>query len=225
MKYYPVNLNVRNRKCLVVGGGSVGTRKVKTLLDCGAAVTVVSTDMSEELQKLSERQMLILEKRPFRSSDLESMFLVICATSDENLNLRISSEAAQRNMLCNVADVPEACNFILPAIVDRGDLIIAISTSGKSPAFAKKLRKELENQFGQEYKLFLMLMGAIRKKLLAEDHEPEEHKALFEKLICEGMVDMIRENKKESIQELLLKTLGKGYIFEELIKNSDQNKE
>jgi precorrin-2 dehydrogenase/sirohydrochlorin ferrochelatase len=221
MKYYPVNLNVRNRKCLVVGGGPVGTRKVKTLLECGAAITVVSKNISEELKKLSETEMLFIEERPFHSSDLEGVFLVICATSDEALNLRISSEAERRNMLCNVADVPEACNFILPAVVQRGDLIIAISTSGNSPAFAKKLREELEKQFGKEYELFLMLMGAIRKKLLAEDHEPETHKALFEKLISGGMVDMIRENKKESIQGLLLKTLGKGYLFEDLIKNSE----
>jgi len=219
MKYYPVNLDVRNRKCLVVGGGSVGTRKVKTLLECGAAVTVVSKGMSEDLKKLSAKEILHLKERPYRSSDLESMFLVICATSDEKLNLIINSDAEKRNMLCNVADVPEACNFILPAIVKRGDLIIAISTSGNSPAFAKQLRKDLEKQFGQEYAVFLKLMGAIRKKLLAEDHEPETHKHLFEKLIKQGVLDMIRENKKPNIRDLLLKTLGKGYILEELLKD------
>jgi len=222
MKYYPVNLNIRNRRCLVVGGGSVGTRKVKTLLDCGAVVTVVSPDLSEELQTLSKSKTLFLKNRTFRSSDLDGNFLVICATSDQKLNIRISSEAEQRNMLCNVADVPEACNFILPAIVERGDLIISISTSGSSPAFAKTLRKELEGRFGEEYKLFLMLMGAIRKKLLDDDHEPEAHKALFEKLINGGMVNMIRDNNREGIQALLLKTLGEGYILEELIKNSKQ---
>lgn len=218
MKYYPVNLDVRNRNCLVVGGGDVGTRKVKTLLECGAAVTVVSKDMSEDLKNLSAKELLRLKERPYRSSDLESMFLVICATSDEKLNLRINSDSEKRNMLCNVTDVPEASNFILPAIVKRGDLTIAISTSGNSPAFAKKLRKDLEKQFGREYAVFLTLMGAIRKRLLAEDHEPEAHKDLFEKLINAGMLDMIRENKKANIRDLLLKTLGKGYIFEELLK-------
>jgi len=219
MKYYPVNLDVRNRKCLVVGGGSVGTRKVKMLLKCGAAVTVVSREMSEDLKKFAAKEMLFLKKRTYRSSDLKSMFLVICATSDEKLNLRINSDAEKRNMLCNVADVPEACNFILPAIVNRGDLIIAISTSGSSPAFAKKLRKDLEKQFGREYAVFLMLMGAIRKRLLAENREPKAHKHLFEKLIKQGVLDMIREDKKESIQDLLLKTIGKGYRLEDLLKD------
>jgi len=219
MKYYPVNLDVRNRKCLVVGGGSVGTRKVKTLLECGATVTVISKEMSKDLKKFAAKEMLLLKERPYRSSDLENMFLVICTTSDEKLNLKINSDAEKRNMLCNVADVPEVCNFILPAIVQRGDLIIAISTSGNSPAFAKKLRKDLEKQFGQEYAVFLTLMGAIRKKLLTENHEPEAHKHLFEKLIKQGVLDMIRENKKATISNLLLKTLGKGYEFEELLKD------
>jgi precorrin-2 dehydrogenase/sirohydrochlorin ferrochelatase len=219
MKYYPVNLDVRNRKCLVVGGGSVGTRKVKMLLKCGAAVTVVSREMSEDLKKFTAKEMLFLKKRTYRSSDLENMFLVICATSDEKLNLRIHSDAEKRNMLCNVVDVPEACNFILPAIVNRGDLIIAISTSGSSPAFAKKLRKDLEKQFGREYAVFLILMGAIRKRLLAENRKPKAHKHLFEKLIKQGVLDMIREDKKESIQDLLLKTIGKGYRLEDLLKD------
>jgi precorrin-2 dehydrogenase/sirohydrochlorin ferrochelatase len=219
MKYYPVNLDVRNRKCLVVGGGSVGTRKVKMLLKCGAAVTVVSREMSEDLKKFTAKEMLLLKKRTYRSSDLENMFLVICATSDEKLNLRINSDAEKRNMLCNVVDVPEACNFILPAIVNRGDLIIAISTSGSSPAFAKKLRKDLEKQFGREYAVFLILMGAIRKRLLAENRKPKAHKHLFEKLIKQGVLDMIREDKKESIQDLLLKTIGKGYRLEDLLKD------
>ncbi|MFO7559816.1 MAG: bifunctional precorrin-2 dehydrogenase/sirohydrochlorin ferrochelatase [Desulfobacterales bacterium] len=219
MKYYPVNLNVQNRKCLVVGGGSVGTRKVQTLLECGAAVTVVSRKMSEDLKKFSAEAMLRLEERSYRSSDLENMFLVICTTSDKKLNLRINSDAEKRNMLCNVADVPEACNFILPAIVKRGDLIIAISTSGTSPAFAKKLRKDLEKQFGREYAVFLKLMGAIRKRLLAEDHDPEAHRHLFEKLIQQGVLDMIRENKTATINNLLLKTLGNGYECEDLLKD------
>lgn len=219
MKYYPVNLNVQNRKCLVVGGGSVGTRKVQTLLECGAAVTVVSRKMSEDLKKLSAEAMLRLEERSYRSSDLERMFLVICTTNDKKLNLRIHSDAEKRNMLCNVADVPEACNFILPAIVTRGDLIIAVSTSGTSPAFAKKLRKDLEKQFGLEYAVFLKLMGAIRKRLLAEDHDPEAHRHLFEKLIQQGVLDMIKKNKTATINNLLLKTLGNGYACEDLLKD------
>ena len=218
MRYYPVNLDILNRKCLVVGGGSVGTRKVITLLDCGAIVTVVSPVASEKLLELADNSVITLKKRPYQTSDLDGTFLVIGATDDEELNRQISGDAEKLNMLCNIADRPEVCNFILPSIVNRGDLVISISTSGKSPAFAKKLRKELEKQFGEEYAEFLRLMGAIRKKLLRKKHQPEAHKHLFEQLISSGLIEMIKNNKKEDINSLLFEIFGKGYDFESLMK-------
>jgi len=217
MKYYPVNLDIRNRICLVVGGGAVGTRKVTTLVKCGAIVTVVSPVISPELEDLSAKGTIQIKQRAYCSSDLNNIFLVIGATSNEPLNRQISEDAEQKNLLCNIADVPKACNFILPAIVTRGDLSIAVSTSGNSPAFAKKLRQQLEKQFGDEYALLLDLMGAIRKKLLAQAHEPEAHKHLFEQLLDAGILSMIQEKKIDDINTLLLKTLGKGYIFEALL--------
>ncbi|MFV9644877.1 MAG: precorrin-2 dehydrogenase/sirohydrochlorin ferrochelatase family protein [Desulfobacterales bacterium] len=220
MRYYPVNLDILNRKCLVVGGGSVGTRKVLTLLDCGAIVTVVSPDAAEKLLELAGNGSIRWEKRSYLASDLDTMFLVIGATDDEELNRQISADAEKLNMLCNIADRPEVCNFILPAIVNRGDLVISISTSGKSPAFAKKLRKQLEKQFGVEYAEFLRLMGAIREKLLSEKHEPEAHKHLFEQLIKSDLVEMIKNNRKEDINSLLFDILGQGYEFESLMKTS-----
>jgi precorrin-2 dehydrogenase/sirohydrochlorin ferrochelatase len=217
MRYYPVNLDILNRKCLVVGGGSVGTRKVLTLLDCGAIVTVVSPEATEKLLELAGNGSIRWGKRSYLASDLDTMFLVIGATDDEELNRQISADAEKLNMLCNIADRPEVCNFILPAIVNRGDLVISISTSGKSPAFAKKLRKELEKQFGVEYAEFLRLMGAIREKLLSEKHEPEAHKHLFEQLIKSDLVEMIKNNRKEDINSLLFDVLGQGYEFEDLM--------
>jgi precorrin-2 dehydrogenase len=216
LRYYPVNLDIQNRKCLVVGGGSVGTRKVMTLLECGAVVTVVSSDVAEELLELAEKKMIKLKRRPYRSSDIDGMFLVIGATDNEELNRQINKDAEHQNKLCNIADRPEACNFILPSIVNRGNLVIAISTSGKSPAFAKKMRQDLEKEFGEEYDKFLQLMGAIRKKALSEKHEPEAHKHLFEQLINRGLVDMVRNNDEERINSLLLEIFGEGYRFEEL---------
>jgi precorrin-2 dehydrogenase/sirohydrochlorin ferrochelatase len=218
MRYYPVNLDIQNRKCLVVGGGSVGTRKVMTLLECGAVVTVVSSDVAEELLELAEKKMIELKKRPYESSDIDGMFLVIGATDNEELNWQINKDAEHQNKLCNIADRPEACNFVLPSIVNRGNLVIAISTSGKSPAFAKKMRQDLEKEFGEEYDEFLQLMGAIRKKALSEKHEPEAHKHLFEQLINRGLVDMVRNHDEERINSLLLEIFGEGYKFEELIK-------
>jgi precorrin-2 dehydrogenase/sirohydrochlorin ferrochelatase len=219
MRYYPIYLDIRDRNCLVVGGGSVGTRKVETLLECGAKVMVVSIDAAEKLKKFSDRNVIQLKERAFQSADLDNMFLVIGATDSEALNFEIYAAARRRGVLCNIADRPEACNFILPSIVNRGDLIIAISTSGKSPAFAKKLRKQLEAQLGNEYAEFLDLMGAIRKKLLSKDHEPESHKHLFEQLIGRDLVQMIKNADIENINALLLEVLGDGYDFETLIRN------
>ena len=217
MKYYPVHLDIKNRNCLIVGGGAVGTRKVKTLLECGARVTVVSPDPTPQLTRLASEGSITLKKRAYQSDDLTGMFLVIGATDDESLNRQISKDAGRAHTLCNIADRPEVCNFILPSIVCRGDLVITISTSGKSPALAKHLRQKLETQFGREYADFLLLMGAIRKKLLSQAHEPEAHKGLFNKLIDSNILNLIHEGKKDDINALLYNILGEGYRLEELL--------
>jgi len=218
-----VNLNIRNRPCLVVGGGSVGTRKVRTLLACGAKVTVVSPDTADDLTHLAGSGQIRLKQRTYKTSDLEAMFLVIGATDDENLNRQIHADAEGLNMLCNIADRPQACNFILPAIVQRGDLVIAVSTSGKSPAFAKKLRKQLEKEFGEEYEAFLLMMGAIRDRLLNERHEPEEHKPIFERLISGNLLELIRNREIDGINALLSEVLGPSYDYESLMQGTRQD--
>jgi precorrin-2 dehydrogenase/sirohydrochlorin ferrochelatase len=218
MRYYPVQLDIQNRPCLVVGGGSVGTRKACTLLQCGALVNVVTITATDELQDLAQKEKIHLRIGPYAASDMEQAFLVIGATNDETLNQRISQDARQMGKLCNIADRPEFCNFILPSIVQRGDLVIAISTSGKSPAFAKRLRKEIQAQFGPEYADFLELMGRIREKLLSQAHEPEAHKHLFEKLIDGGLLDSMRNKNIEEADRLLNDVLGEGFVFDTLTK-------
>jgi precorrin-2 dehydrogenase/sirohydrochlorin ferrochelatase len=217
MKYYPVHLDIKNRNCLVVGGGAVGTRKVNTLLMCGARVTVVSLDPTPRLKKMVAERSVILRERAYRSADLKGMFLVIGATDDEKLNRQISKDAEQIGILCNIADRPEACNFILPSIVQRGDLVITISTSGQSPALAKHIRRKMEAQFGGEYADFLQLMGAIRKKLLSQTHEPEAHKALFNQLIDSNLIELLRTGQKREVNLVLQRILGEGYRIEELL--------
>lgn len=218
MRYYPVCLDVKDRHCLVVGGGRVGTRKVNTLLRCGARVTVISPETTDPLDQLAVRDAIVLKKRAYRSSDLDDIFLVIGATDDEALNQRIHQDAEQRQRLCNIADQPRRCNFILPSIIHQGDLMIAISTSGRSPAFAKHLRRQLQDQFGPEYGRLLDLMGAVREKVLAEAHAPEAHKPLFEKLIESGLLEMIQTDDHQAIDRLLADVLGPGYRYHELIR-------
>jgi precorrin-2 dehydrogenase/sirohydrochlorin ferrochelatase len=217
MKYYPIHLDIKNRNCLIVGGGAVGTRKVNTLMECGARVVVVSPDPTPQLDRLASEGSVTLKKRAYRSEDLAGMFLVIGAPDDESLNRQISEDAERAHILCNIADRPEVCNFILPSIVRRGDLVITISTSGKSPALAKHLRQKLETQFGREYADFLLLMGAIRQKLLSQDHEPEAHKTLFNQLIDSDLIQLMQAGKTEEINSLLYEILGKGYKIEALL--------
>jgi precorrin-2 dehydrogenase len=219
MRYYPVCLDIKDRHCLVVGGGQVGTRKVRTLLDCGARVTVVSPEVTDELSRLGTQGRIRIALRDYRTADLASAFLVIGATDDPELNRRVHQDAEAAHRLCNIADQPDLCNFVLPAVVTQGDLIVAVSTSGRSPAFARHLRRLLQDQFGPEYGRFLDLMGAIRRRLLAAEHAPEVHKPLFEKLIQNNLLEMIKNDDRSGIDALLAAVLGPGFIYEELMEN------
>lgn len=218
MRYYPAYLDVNNRNCLVVGGGRVGTRKVGTLLACGANVTVISLEATETLEQMAAKGEITLKRRVYKSGDLDAVFLVIGATDNQPVNKQIHDDATAAQRLCNIADQPELCNFVLPSIINQGDLSIAISTAGKSPAFAKHLRRQLQNQFGPEHGDLLELMGAIRSRLLAAEHAPEAHKPLFEALIQKGLLGMVREHDITSINKLLAEVLGPGYIYAELME-------
>ncbi len=218
MRYYPAYLDIKGRRCLVVGGGQVGTRKVGTLLLCGAKVTVISHEVTPELKDMAQQGLIDLQLRDYRSPDLDKMFLVIGATDDQAVNRKIHRDAEAVQRLCNIADQPDLCNFVLPSIINQGDLSIAISTAGKSPAFAKHLRRQLQGQFGPEYGLMLDLMGAARRRLLAEKHAPEEHKPLFEELIGGGLLEMIKAENRKGINDLLKKVLGPEFTYETLME-------
>jgi len=221
MRYYPIQLDICNRPCLVVGGGAVGTRKVGTLLACGARVTVVSPEATDELRRATGQGQITLNLREYSSSDIEGMFLVIGATDDEDLNRRVSADAEHRKILCNIADRPDKCNFILQAVIARGDLVITVSTSGKSPALAKKLRRDIGRQFGEEYAVLLKLLGAARKRLLAEAHAPEAHKPLFERIVDGDILELIRAGQTQAVDRLLADVLGDGFRSTDLLGETD----
>ncbi len=221
MRYYPIQLDIRNRPCLVVGGGAVGTRKVNGLLACRARVTVVSREATDELKDAAAKGRITLRLGEYADSDMEGMFLVVGATDDEELNRRVSADAEGRGILCNIADRPAECSFILPAVIARGDLVITVSTSGKSPALAKKLRLSLGRQFGEEYAVLLDLLGAIRKRLLAEAHAPEAHKPLFEKIVDSDILELIRDGRMQAVDLLLERVLGDGFRTADLLGKTD----
>jgi precorrin-2 dehydrogenase / sirohydrochlorin ferrochelatase len=220
MRYYPAYLDIKDRACLVVGGGQVGTRKVGALLKCGARVTVISPQVTQELTRLAAKGRIELHRRAYQRTDMAHVFLVIGATNDPSLNKQIHQDAEAAQRLCNIADQPGLCNFVLPAIINQGDLSIAISTGGKSPAFARHLRRQLQALFGPEYGAMLALMGAIRQRLLALEHAPEAHKPLFEQLIQNGLLEMIKNDNVHGINTLLDQVLGPGYVYAELMEKT-----
>ena len=221
MKYYPVGLNIQDRNCLIVGGGKVGARKAGTLARYGARVKVVSPCFDRTLWgNLKGKVELVF--REYQDEDLRGMFLVIGATDNRQLNRTIGEQAKRANILFNGADLPELSDFILPALVERGDLTIAVSTSGNSPAFAKKIKHELEGSFGPEYERFLLLMGRIRKALLARDHDPDTHRKIFKRLIDGRLFDLMGENNQEEIKRLLVTILGKRNMIETLFQETDK---
>ena len=219
MNYYPINVDLRGRSCLVVGGGRVGTRKAQGLLACGATVTVISPDGTDALSALADGNRLVWHRRQYRESDADGMFLIFSATDQESLNRRIHADAGKAGAMCNVADRPELCDFILPSVVRQGDLSVAISTGGQSPAVARQLRLELEKYFGPEYGLLLRLMGRIRKRLQTQ-HDPDGHRDMFRSLLEAGILDRLREGDIQAIDALLLDTFGPGHHYDELM-NSD----
>jgi siroheme synthase, N-terminal domain len=203
MKYYPVNLDMTNKRCVVVGGGDIAERKVERLLECGAQVTVVSKSLTPVLKARKKTGQMDHIDRDYEDQALDGAFMVIGATDRNDVNERISKEAMARGLLVNIVDDPDRCNFILPSLVQQGDLSIAISTGGKSPALAKKLRKELEKQYGPEYQTLLVIMGILRKRILAGDQRAADNKVVFEDLVHSDILQAIREKDRGRVNTII----------------------
>lgn len=216
MKYYPINVDITDKRCVVLGGGRVAQRKVESLLKCKGAVTVISPSLTPRLKELQSLGKIKNVCREYQSGDIDDAFVVFCATNDSNINERAAHEAKTRGVLFNVVDMPKMCNFIVPSVVHREDLVITVCTSGKSPALAKRIRKELETAYGKEYGLFLILMGAIREKLLKISSDSQMNKKTFYRLIDSDILDYIKEGKKEEVNRVLTDILGEGYSLQEL---------
>lgn len=162
---FPLFLKLKKRKCLIIGAGEIGEGKIGGLLATGADVRVVAPTATKRVKKWTREGKIRWLPREFRDSDLLGCLLVVAATSSSELHKRISRLARRRGVLCNVVDVPELCDFYYPAVVRRGALQIAVSTSGESPALAQRLRKKLEKDFGPEYEMWLRQLGKSRRKL------------------------------------------------------------
>ncbi|MBG0789956.1 MAG: bifunctional precorrin-2 dehydrogenase/sirohydrochlorin ferrochelatase [Desulfovibrionaceae bacterium] len=209
MRYYPMFVNLENRTCLVVGAGAVGKRKLLSLLDFGAGrVHVVDTREPDAGTKaVLLRENVSFSRREFSEQDLDGVFLVIACTSSEAVNGRIAELCEQRGILCNIADQPEKSGFIVPATVDRGDLTIAVSTAGRSPAVAKRIRKELQENFGDEYAGLLTVMGRVRPLMLGLDRPTEENTGVFRSLANSDLLAALKARNLDSAVEILKESL------------------
>lgn len=148
MKIYPVCLKLEGHPCLVVGGGRVACRKVKSLLECGARVTVISPALCRPLEKLHKEKKIFFKKSEYRKKFLRGVFLVIAATNDGKVNLKIQKEAKDKKILFNIVDKPKLCNFYVPAVIRKKGLLVCVSTAGKFPGLAKKLKEDLSHILG-----------------------------------------------------------------------------
>jgi precorrin-2 dehydrogenase / sirohydrochlorin ferrochelatase len=182
MTLFPMFMKLEGRSCLVVGAGAVGEPKISSLVTAGASVRVVALQATAAVAEWAQAGAITWEGRAFNSADLDGTFLVIAATNSSDVNAAIFHQARQRNILCNVVDDPEHCDFYYPAVVRRGDLQLAISTNGQSPALAQRIRRELEMQFGPEYGAWLEELGRTRQQLFASKIDPEQRRRLLHEL-------------------------------------------
>jgi siroheme synthase-like protein len=181
--FYIACLRLTGRRCLVVGGGDIGLEKVEGLLACGATVTLVAPEAHPELVQLSLEGSIAWERRAYEQQDLDGCLIAIAATNDSDVNIRVFEDAEQRATLVNVVDVPPLCNFILPAIVRTGPLAIAISTAGASPALAKRMKHEIEGQFGEPYAKLAVLLNEARGWAKGTLPTYQDRKEFFEGIV------------------------------------------
>jgi siroheme synthase-like protein len=190
----------------VVGGGGVAERKVETLLEYGARVKVISPKLSAELKKMAAKEAVEAEERQYRDGDLAGAFVVVAATDNNEVNGRVSREARKLGLLINVVDDAARSNFIVPSSLRRGDIIVAISTSGASPALARKLRTELEERFGEEYATLAKIAGEVRRQLISSGKAPSPEK-WQQALDTDYLIGMIKDGREKEARAALLSRL------------------
>jgi siroheme synthase-like protein len=204
--FYIACLRLSGRRCVVVGGGEIGLEKVEGLLACDGQVTLIAPDAEPALQEYAREGSIRWEQRPYAGpADLEGVFMAIAATDDTDVNIAVYDDAERRAMLVNVVDVPPLCNFILPAIVRTGPLAIAISTAGASPALAKRMKREIEDQFGEEYARLAILLNEVRGWAKATLPTYRDRKEFFEGIVngAPDPITLLRAGEEATVRELI----------------------
>jgi precorrin-2 dehydrogenase / sirohydrochlorin ferrochelatase len=206
--YYPVYIQLRDQPCVVIGGGKIAEGKVEGLLAVQAQVTVISPNLTPQLHELEKQKRITYLARTYQPGDLTGAFVVICATDQAEINHQVWQEATANGQLVNVVDDTPRCNFIAPSILRKGDLTIAISTSGKAPVLAVRLKERFQRELGPEYERFLELAGELREPLARNIPDFETRKALWYQLVDSEILDALARGEESLAREIISQVVG-----------------
>jgi precorrin-2 dehydrogenase / sirohydrochlorin ferrochelatase len=206
--YYPVYIEMSGQPCVVIGGGKIAEGKVDGLLAVKAHVTIISPELTSHLRDLVDQDQVRYMERAYQPGDLAGAFMVICATDRADINHRVWQEATANHQLVNVVDDTPRCNFIAPSILRKGDLTIAISTSGKAPALAVRLKERLQRELGPEYERFLELAGELREPIARAIPDFETRKALWYQLVDSEILEVLANGDEAAAKEIISRVVG-----------------
>jgi precorrin-2 dehydrogenase/sirohydrochlorin ferrochelatase len=206
VKYYPAFLNLANKRAAVIGGGTVAERKVRSLIEAGAEVKVISPDITKNLQKLKQKGLITHVKRNYRRGDTGKAFVVLACTSSSELNDKVAREARH---LVNVITEPDKGNYIVPSTVKRGPMTIAVTTGGISPALSKTIRKELQYLYDREFVLYVKFIESIRQQAMEKIADKKKREKFFKSLASKSILDKLRTGRFQSVYKKVLSDLNK----------------
>jgi siroheme synthase-like protein len=217
--YYPIYLDIEGRNVIIIGGGNVCARKAETMMNYGARVTVVSPEFTAEIEGWSAEGCLVLRRKKYEPADLDDANIVIASTDDQSVNEQIAADCRARRIPVNVVDVTHLCEFIVPAIIEKNGIQIAISTGGKSPALARTLKEDLQRTVGPEYSEINDLLGSLRESAKSVLPTDIDRKRFFDGIIAKGVLPMLREGRsREAYETIAEECRTNGVAVSDLLK-------
>ena len=208
-KYYPMMLNIENKKCVIVGGGEIAYRKVLELIEYGAIITVVSISINEDIKVIVENGFINYIQGRYDKCYIEDAYIVIASTSDSLVNNQVFKDCSEKRILVNVVDDPKNCSFIVPSKIRRGDLTISISTNGKSPTLSRSIREDLEKKYDKDYEVFLNILGDMRKEVLEKVKDSNKKKEIFNAIIKADYLNKLKLLGEEMVRKEIREYLNK----------------
>jgi precorrin-2 dehydrogenase/sirohydrochlorin ferrochelatase len=216
MRYFPINIDIRGKPVVVVGGGAVAARKCLALLAADARVTVIAPILAVPLRELVEKGVVRHLARKYSSGDIAGAFLVFVATDNYSVNQAVAKEAKNSGILTDIADDPDSGDFTSPAVISRGELMITVSTGGESPFLSRRIREELEERYGPEYAVLIKLLGRVREKLLTENRNSSYNKKILFSLLEHDLPAFLKNHSAVEINHLLHEHCGPGFSLADL---------